>query len=179
MMDHVEGYYRADRWSKKHPVFDGLPSGGMMDYKFYRNIISKYALSQEYVIPGKAAHTDEEISAPLTYPSEAVCCATRISHTYCSGIHLGIWDMGQGKFIVNTLNIAENLDRDPAADRLFYNLLRYASENTGNSEVNMHENIGLYLQKIAPNVLVQNTGKANYYGKKVSFCFNPPFDVQF
>ncbi len=137
MMDHVEGYYRADRWSKKHPVFDGLPSGGMMDYKFYRNIISKYALSQEYVIPGKAAHTDEEVSAPLTYPSEAVCGATRISHTYCSGIHLGIWDMGQGKFIVNTLNIAENLDRDPAADRLFYNLLRYASENTGNSEVNM------------------------------------------
>ena len=112
MMDHVAGYYRADRWAKKHPLFDGLPSGGMMDYKYFRNIISPFALSQEYVVPGKAVHTDEGAITPLTYPSEAVCGATRISHTYCSGIHLGIWNFGQGRFIVNTLNIAENLGKD-------------------------------------------------------------------
>ncbi|MGV8139667.1 MAG: glycoside hydrolase family 2 protein [Mangrovibacterium sp.] len=129
MMDHVAGYYRADRWAKNHPIFDGLPSGGMMDYKYFRNVISLYALSQEYVIPAKSAHTDETATVRLNCPSETICGATRISHTYCSGIHIGVWNFGQGQFIVNTLNIAENLGKDPAADRLFCNILNFASGN--------------------------------------------------
>jgi hypothetical protein len=127
MMDHVAGYYRADRWAKKHPIFDGLPSGGMMDYKYFRNIISNAALSQEYVVAAKSGVTNDEASIPLVYPSETVCGATRISHTYCSGIHIGIWNFGQGRFIVNTLQIVDNLGKDPAADRLLCNILNFAS----------------------------------------------------
>jgi len=33
-------YFRADPWAKEHPVFKGLPSGGILDYTFYRDIIS-------------------------------------------------------------------------------------------------------------------------------------------
>jgi hypothetical protein len=126
-MDAVAGYYRADRWAKKHPLFDNMPTGGMMDYKYFRNIISKEALSQEYTIVAKTMYTYDEVSSPLDYPSETVCGATRISHNYCSGIHLGVWYFGQGRFIVNTLHIAEYLGRDYAADRLFCNILNYAS----------------------------------------------------
>jgi hypothetical protein len=71
-----------------------------------------------------------EESNPLTYPSETICGATRISHTYCSGVHLGVWEFGRGRFIVNTLRIAENLGKDPAADRLFCNMLNFASRDT-------------------------------------------------
>lgn len=128
-MDAVAGYYRSDRWAKKHPVFYGLHSGGMLDYKFFRNIISLNALSQEYSIRGKGPHTFDEAVTPLDYPLETICGATRISHTYCSGVHMGVWNFGQGKFIVNTLHVIENLGKDPAADKLFCNLLNYASEN--------------------------------------------------
>ncbi|MBX3258047.1 MAG: hypothetical protein KF862_28200 [Chitinophagaceae bacterium] len=126
-VDHVAGYYRADRWSKQHPVFAGLPSGGMMDVKFYRNIIAVQALCQEYNTNAKPVHTFQEVSAPLTYPDETICGATRISHNYCSGVQLGAWTLGEGRFLVNTLHIVENLGVDPAADRLLSNMLRFAA----------------------------------------------------
>ena len=128
-MDNVGGYYRADRWAKEHPIFNGLPSGGMMDYKYFRNIISQNALSEQYTVVAKSGYTYDEMDAPLINPSEVVCGATRLSHNYCSGIHIGIWDFGQGRFIVNTFHIAENLGKDPAADRLFLNIINYASRD--------------------------------------------------
>ncbi|MBK8882929.1 MAG: hypothetical protein IPN67_11245 [Bacteroidales bacterium] len=128
-MDAVAGYYRADRWVKKHELFAGIPAGGMMDYLFYRNLISQNALSMEYTVVARSMYTYDEITDPLDYPAATVCGATRISHNYCSGIHLGIWNFGKGQFIVNTLRIAENLGMDPAADRLFCNLLKFGSED--------------------------------------------------
>ena len=32
--------YPHDPWTKKHPIFDGLPCGNLMDYVFYREVIS-------------------------------------------------------------------------------------------------------------------------------------------
>jgi hypothetical protein len=147
-MDAVAGYYRADRWAKKHKFFDGMPSGGMMDYKFFRNIISKEALSQEYTVVAKTMYTYDEVSIPLTCPSETVCGATRISHNYCSGIHLGVWDFSQGRFIVNTLHITENLGKDPAADRLFCNILNYAFSDPDKPLSKLPENFDQTLENI-------------------------------
>ena len=119
-----------------------------MDYKYFRNIISQYALSQEYSIRGKGPHTFDEASSSLTYPLETVCGATRISHTYCSGIHIGIWNFGQGQFIVNTLLIGENLGKDPAADRLFCNMLNFASQNMNKPMSKLPENFDQQLIEI-------------------------------
>ena len=124
-MDHVAAYYRADRWTKNHPIFGGMPSGGMIDYQFFRNIVSQYAISQEYVVAAKSGYSYDESSIALDYPKEAVCGAIRLSHNYCSGIHVGVWDFGVGRFIVNTLSIEDNLGKDPAADRLFCNMLNF------------------------------------------------------
>ena len=147
-MDAVAGYYRADRWAKSHPIFDGMPSGGMINYKYFRNIISQNALSQEYSIRGKGPHTFDEANSSLTYPLETVCGATRISHTYCSGIHIGIWNFGQGQFIVNTLLIGENLGKDPAADRLFCNMLNFASQGMNKPMTKLPENFDQQLIEI-------------------------------
>lgn len=98
----------------------------MMDNKYFRNLISIFALCQQYNTRAKPVHTFAEVSAPLTYPDETICGATRISHNYASGVQLGIWKFGNGQFIVNTLNIAENLGTDPAADILFGNMLTHA-----------------------------------------------------
>ena len=32
--------YPHDSWTRKHPIFDGLPCGNLMDYIFYRELIS-------------------------------------------------------------------------------------------------------------------------------------------
>ena len=37
--------YLKDEWAKHHPIFAGLPSGGLMDYTFYREIIPDLVLS--------------------------------------------------------------------------------------------------------------------------------------
>jgi hypothetical protein len=148
-MDAVAGYYRADRWSKHHPLFDGMPSGGMMDYVYFRNIIAQNALSQEYTVVAKSMYTYDEITDPLEYPQETVCGATRISHNYCSGVHLGIWNFGNGKFLVNTLRIEENLGTDPAADRLFCNILKFGSSNIDKSMTELPVDFESMLSKIA------------------------------
>ena len=38
----VRGWlYLKDEWAKRHPIFDGLPAGGLMDYTFYREQIGR------------------------------------------------------------------------------------------------------------------------------------------
>lgn len=62
--------------------------------------------------------------------------------------HLGTCDFGQGRFIVNTLHIAENLGKDPAADRLSCNLLNYAAKDTGKPVGRLPENFDRRLKEI-------------------------------
>jgi hypothetical protein len=147
-MDHVAGYYRADRWAKSHPIFNGMPAGGMMDYRYFRNIISQDALSQEYSIVANDGYSYDERYSELNYPAETVCGATRICNNYCSGIHLGVWDFGHGRFIVNTLHIIENLGKDPAADRLFCNMINFASVGIDKPMTKLPEDFNLKLTEI-------------------------------
>jgi hypothetical protein len=147
-MDHVAGYYRADRWAKSHPIFNGMPAGGMMDYRYFRNIISQDALSQEYSIVANDGYSYDERYSELNYPAETVCGATRICNNYCSGIHLGVWDFGHGRFFVNTLHIIENLGKDPAADRLFCNMINFASVGIDKPMTKLPEDFNLKLTEI-------------------------------
>ena len=126
--DWVGGYYRGARWAKRHPIFDGLPAGGMMDARFYSNIISPLILSQDYTIYSGGVLMNPA-TAPFDRPSEAVCGSIRTNSEYVSGLHIGVWDFGAGRFIVNTLRIRENLGTDPAAERLLRNLLNYAARD--------------------------------------------------
>jgi hypothetical protein len=103
--------YLKDEWAKNHPIFDGLPSGGLMDYTFYREIIPDVVWSGQ------------------DPPAEAVAGAIKASQDYSSGLLVSVYNLGGGRFILNTLRIRENLGRHPAADRLLVNLLRYAARD--------------------------------------------------
>jgi hypothetical protein len=103
--------YLKDEWAKRHPIFDGLPSAGMMDYTFYREIIPDAAWS------GQDA------------PAEAVAGAINAAQDYSSGLLVAVHDLGLGRFILNTLHIRENLGKHPAAERLLRNMLRYAGRD--------------------------------------------------
>jgi hypothetical protein len=102
--------YLKDEWTKRHPIFDGLPAGGLMDYTFYREVIP------DFVWAGQEA------------PAEVVAGAINTSLGYGAGLLVSAHKLGAGHFILNTLRIRENLGKDPAAERLLRNMLNYAAK---------------------------------------------------
>jgi hypothetical protein len=105
--------YHADDWARRHPIFEGLPAGGLMDDDVYREIIPDVVLTD------------------IDPAGEAVAGAINASWGYQSGLTLAIYRLGAGRFIVNTLKIRENLGKVPQADRLLLNMLRFASGAAG------------------------------------------------
>ncbi|MHB8974772.1 MAG: glycoside hydrolase family 2 protein [Pirellulaceae bacterium] len=103
--------YLKDEWSKRHPIFAGLPSGGLMDYDYYRELIP------------------DEVFSGQEPPTEAVAGAIKASQDYASGLMLAVYRVGAGRFILNTLRIREQLSQHPAASQLLVNLLRYAGRD--------------------------------------------------
>ena len=114
------GLYHRDDWTRRHPIFDGLPCGGLMDWTFYRNILPQY---------GKSL-------CNFTKPDQAICGGINTCFGYRpgettagSGVYVGEWHFGAGRFIANVLNIRDNLGSDPVAERLLRNMLNYAGQN--------------------------------------------------
>lgn len=101
--------YHKEDWTKKHPIFDGLPSPGLMDYTYYREIIP------------------DNVFAGQDPPLEAVAGAINAAIGYSSGLLVAVYPFGEGRFVLNTLQIRQNLGTHPAAERLLRNMLRYAA----------------------------------------------------
>jgi hypothetical protein len=111
-LTRIQGWlYLKDEWAKRHPIFDGLPSGTLMDYTFYREIIP------------------DAVWMNQNSPVEAVAGAIKASQDYSSGLMLAVYPLAAGRFFLNTLLIRENLGSHPAAERLLRNLLRSASRD--------------------------------------------------
>jgi hypothetical protein len=122
--------YHKDEWAKNHPIFDGLPAGGLMDYTFYREIISDTAFV------GQDA------------PAEVVAGATNTSQDYSAGLTVSGNSLGAGQFILNTLLVRENLGRNPAADRLLLNMLRHAARDVSKPLVDLPADFETQLQSM-------------------------------
>ena len=102
--------YRSDHWAKRHPLFDGLPSGGLLDYAFYQNVIS------------------DTRWAGLDASAEFAAASIDASFNYDSGMLLAVYRLGAGRIVLNTLSVCEQLGQDPVAERLLRNMIRYAAE---------------------------------------------------
>lgn len=108
-----ETIWTKDCVARPGGIFDGLQSGGIMDPDYYGPILYR--------------------SSPLQVadaPQESPAVAFAVGNPdyegfYTSGLLIGVYSFGEGRFIVNSLHIAENLGGQPAADRLFANLLDY------------------------------------------------------
>ncbi|MBN2506573.1 MAG: glycoside hydrolase family 2 [Verrucomicrobia bacterium] len=105
--------YHKDEWCRRHPVFDGLPAGGLMDYTVYREIIPDAALAGQ--------------DPP---PDEVIAAGNNVAQPYASGVFLAMHKLGAGRFFVNTLRLREHLDSVPVAERLLRNLLNEAARGT-------------------------------------------------
>lgn len=111
---------------KKHPIFEGLPVNCLMGQE-YQNVCASQT------IIGLEAET---IVTSISWdwirnhlgPNNAWC-----------GSDLAVVPYGKGKIILSTLQIIENLGRDPVADRIFYNMVNFAADSVKPSKPNVRE----------------------------------------
>jgi hypothetical protein len=104
-----------------HPVFEGLPLNSMMGQE-YENVWSPYVLKGmgNDLIVGSvsygfyASNTDQQ---SYVGPEPAFY-----------GMDMGVVQYGAGRYILNTLRLVENLDKDPVADKILYNLIRWTTQ---------------------------------------------------
>jgi hypothetical protein len=143
-IDWVGGYYRAEVWAKAHPVFDGLPAGGLLDPLFYREILPPRVFLRCHTV-GRG-FVEEEVTTELDAPEEAICGANRLSANYASGLHVAVYRFGEGRFLLNTLSIRENLGRVPAAERLLRNMLRHMGRETDRPPTDLPADFGSTLK---------------------------------
>ncbi len=108
------GVYHKEEWNYRHAVFAGMPTGGLMDYVYYRTLIPSIGWQRDG-------------AAPATVLAGAIQPAP--GSGYASGLLLFADGFGAGECFVNTLRVRENLDKDPAADRLLSNLLTCATRH--------------------------------------------------
>ena len=124
--------YLKDEWAKKHPLFDGLPCGGLMDYTFYREMIPEMRYWGQDV------------------PAECVAGSIRTSIAgQCHAeLMLSVYNLGAGRFILNSLRVRQELSQDPTAERLLRNMLRYAARDLDKSVVPIQGGPGELLKSL-------------------------------
>ncbi len=103
--------YPKDVWAKTHPIFAGMSSGGLMDYTYYRELFT------------------DRLWQNQDAPDEAAAGAIAASFAYYSGLRIGVYNRGKGRFILNYFQVRENLGTQPAAERLLRNMLCYLGQN--------------------------------------------------
>jgi hypothetical protein len=120
--------YHKDDWTTVHPFFQGLPTG-VMNYQFYREIISAQAFS-------------------FDVPDEIAAGAINTTMGYSSGLMLTVHNLGAGKFVLNTLKIRDNLGPNPVADRLVRNMINYMAETLPGSPAALPADFNQQLQNL-------------------------------
>lgn len=105
--------YHKDDWGKNHPIFAGLPSGCVLDHTYYREVLNSGA-----------------VWSGQDPPAEAVAGSINAGLGYSSGLTVAVYDLGAGRFTLNTLRLHDQLGSDPVAERLFRNMLNHAAQRT-------------------------------------------------
>ena len=104
--------YHCEDVAKQHPIFECLPAAGILNWYYYLQVAPNMLFDGQDV------------------PEDAVAAAfgsgDSVGNGYNSGLVLGKYRFGAGCFFVNTLRILENVNANPAADRLLLNMIRTA-----------------------------------------------------
>lgn len=112
--DTTDSLYHKECVARRHPVFDGLPGPGILDWDYYGSLIPQRVFEE------------------MDTPAETVAATFATGHNaYVSGYHCGLllaaYPLGSGRIILNTFPVIENLGRNPVADRLLLNLVAWLS----------------------------------------------------
>ncbi len=116
--------YHKECVAKPHPVFEGLPCKGVMDWEYYDQVIT------HFVFDGQDTPDDVAAVWFATGYNDGML-SEKFRTGYAAGLLFAGYRFGEGRFFINTLRILENLDINPAADRMLMNIIRYAQKDAG------------------------------------------------
>ena len=126
--------YHKECVSKAHPVFAGVQAPGIMDWDYYGPVIP------------------HEIFDGQETPDDVMAAAFAVGYScpggYASGVLLGSYRFGAGRFFLNTLRVLEHIDRHPAADRLLLNLIGAAAEANSAAPAALPDDFATQLDRI-------------------------------
>jgi hypothetical protein len=105
--------YHKECVAKSHPIFEGLQSNGMLDWYYYGQMIP------HWIFEGQ--ETPDEVVAA------AFATGYTVSGGYVSGILVGSYRFGAGRFLINTFPILDHLGSHPVADRMMLNFVNHAA----------------------------------------------------
>jgi hypothetical protein len=126
--------YHKECVAKPHAVFEGLQRRGLLDWYYYGPMLP-HSLFDGQDTP------DEVIAA-------AFATGYSTPGGYASGILLGSYKFGTGRFIVNTFPILDHIDDHPVADRLLLNLIQHAAKMTNGSASALPSDFNARLKEI-------------------------------
>jgi hypothetical protein len=106
------GHEGHDKVLKRHPVFAGLPNGCLVDLTFYRDLISP-----DWFILPNSIDSQADVIAPCFI----------IKGNYASGAVMMAVPFGEGRFILSSFRLIDNLGKHPAADRIVLNQVVFGS----------------------------------------------------
>jgi hypothetical protein len=101
--------YHIDCITKPHPVFEGVPSGRLMDPEYVGPILPEF------------------IRGTGGAPVEALCGVFGLGlapEIYTGGIGMGEYAWGKGRVILNNLRLLEGIGVNPVAERILLNLVK-------------------------------------------------------
>ncbi|NLX56608.1 MAG: hypothetical protein GXY58_15985 [Planctomycetaceae bacterium] len=112
-VDSFESIWTKDCVAKTNPIFDGLQAGGIVDPEYYGPLIHRAPPLQVADHPQESPAVTFAVGNP------------EYDGFYTAGLLIGVYPFGEGRFVLNTLHVAENLGKHPAADRLLANMIEY------------------------------------------------------
>jgi hypothetical protein len=104
--------YHKDVVARRHPIFEGLPAGGILDWHMYGQVVGGDVFDCHQT------------------PDEVIAASFAVGYScpggYDSAVVAGARRMGRGRLVFSALRALDHVGRHPAADRLLVNLARYA-----------------------------------------------------
>ena len=108
---HTNFLYHFDVVTKRHAVFEGLDAGGIMTIGHYGSLFPEHLLTD------------------IKPPDNTLCAAFGVGQQLpggtIAGVVMGEYRIGKGKVVLNTLNILENMFRNPVAERVLFNIVKH------------------------------------------------------
>jgi hypothetical protein len=120
--------------AKPHPIFAGMKGKGILDWDYYGATLPSYLFDDQDT------------------PQEVIAATFAAGYTtpggYASGVLLGSYKFGAGKFFVNSFAILDNIDAHPAADRLLLNFIEHAGAEINSPAVPLPTDFDFLLKQI-------------------------------
>lgn len=110
----------------EHPIFQGLPSKGMMR-GIYENVWANRTLRELTFAEGETV-TSVVASLGFDWFSREHKLQYRGPGEAWWGADVAEVSMGKGRYIVSQLRLINNLGTDPVADKILFNMIRYAGK---------------------------------------------------